>query len=87
MQLRQPEIKEPSAVEVTNILELILRYAAAPIFALIAYMYKSQNNRIDMLEKRTTDAEKTLIEIRTEFKYTAKDIADIKNILEKMQTR
>jgi hypothetical protein len=76
-------------MEMAQLLDLILRYAtaAAPLFATIAYMYKSQNNRIDILEKRTTDVEKTLIEIRTEFKYTAKDIADIKNILEKMQTR
>lgn len=74
-------------MEISNILDLVLRYAAAPVFALVAYLYKSQNTRIDTLEKRTTDVEKTLIEIRTEFKYTSKDISDIKHILEKMQNK
>jgi len=87
MQLSQHTAKKELEMEMVQILDLLLRYAAAPLFATIAYMYKYQNNRITMLEKRTTDVEKTLIEIRTEFKYTAKDISDIKNILEKMQTR
>lgn len=87
MQRKQPTAKKELEMEMGQILDLILRYAAAPLFATIAYMYKYQNNRIDLLEKRTTDVEKTLIEIRTEFKYTAKDITDIKHILEKMQNR
>ncbi len=74
-------------MDLGQLLEIILRYAVAPLLAVVWYMFKKQDNRIDNLEKRTTDVEKTLIEIRTEFKYVSKDISDIKHILEKMQTK
>lgn len=74
-------------MEIGQLIEIVLRYALAPLLAVVWYMFKKQDNRIDALEKRTTDVEKTLIEIRTEFKYVSKDIAEIKHLLEKMQTK
>lgn len=74
-------------MELGQLLELGLRYAVAPLLAVVWYMFKKQDTRIENLEKRTTDVEKTLIEIRTDFRYITKDISDIKHILEKMQTK
>lgn len=74
-------------MEIGQLLELALRYAVAPLLAVVWYMFKKQDNRIENLEKRTTDVEKTLIEIRTDFRYITKDISEIKDILKKMQTK
>jgi len=74
-------------MEIGQLIEVILRYAIAPLLAVVWYMFKKQDNRIEALEKRTTDVEKTLIEIRTDFKYITKDISDIKHILEKMSNK
>lgn len=74
-------------MEIGQLIEIILRYAIAPLLAVVWYMFKKQDNRIEALEKRTTDVEKTLIEIRTDFKYITKDISDIKHILEKMSNK
>lgn len=74
-------------MEIGQILELTLKYALVPLFTVVWYMFKKQDGRIEMLEKRTTDNEKTLIEIRTEFKYISQDIAEIKKMIEKLADR
>lgn len=74
-------------MELGQLIELVLKYALAPLLAVVWYMFKKQDNRIDQLEKRTTDVEKTLIEIRTEFKYVSKDIHEIKHMIEKLSTK
>lgn len=68
-----------------DMLELALKYAILPLLTLICTggfaMYKKQDARIDGLEKRTSDIEKAVIEIKTDFKYLTRDIKEIKDIL------
>lgn len=50
-------------------------------------MYKKQDVRIEVLEKRTSDIEKAVIEIKTDFKYLSRDIKEIKDMLTHMHGR
>lgn len=74
-------------MELGQIIDMFLKYALAPLVAVIWYMFKKQDSRIDNLEKRMSDSEKTLIELRTEFKYIRADIASIKDMLVKLSER
>lgn len=74
-------------MEIGQLLDIFLKYALAPLAAMIWYMFKKQDGRIEQLEKRMTDNEKTLIELRTEFKYIRQDIASIKDMLVKLSER
>lgn len=70
-----------------DVLELVLRYALAPLAGLAWYMFKKQDIRIDSLEKRANDHEKDVIEMRTEFKFISRDIKEIKEMLIKLQDK
>ena len=58
-----------------------------PISIIIWHLYKKLEGRMEQLEKRTNDNEKTLIELRTDFKYIREDIADIKTMLVKLSEK
>lgn len=72
-----------------DVLEFIAKYLILPLGTIICsmgwYMIKKQNDRIDVLEERTNDTEKNVIEIRTEIRkdiqYMAEDIKEIKELL------
>lgn len=69
--------------------DFFIRYVIVPLFSAIVagmwYMIKRQDNKIDALENRTVEAEKDIIEIRTEIRkdiqYLAQDVKEIKDIL------
>lgn len=69
--------------------EFIAKYLLLPLGTIICsmgwYMIKKQNERIESLEKRTNETEKSVIEIKTEIRkdiqYMAEGIKDIKELL------
>jgi hypothetical protein len=72
-------------------IELFLKYALVPLLTAIATviwsLYKKHETRIDMLEKRLTDIEKAVIEIKSEFRYIAKETKEIKHLIQKLYDR
>ncbi len=71
-------------MELGQLIEIILKYALVPLFTVSWYMFKKHESRLEHLEKRTTDTEKAIIEIRTEFKFISRDIKEIKEMITKM---
>lgn len=71
-----------------EIITLFLKFALLPVltaFATVLWsLYKKHDTRIGMLEQRITDIEKAVIEIKTEFKYIAREIKDIKHLIQKL---
>lgn len=69
--------------------DFILRYVIVPLFSALIwglwYMIQRQDRKITELEDRTIDAEKDIIEIRTEIRkdiqYLAQDVKEIKDML------
>lgn len=55
-----------------------------PIATLVWHLYKKLEQRQDHADKRITETEKTIIEIRAEFKYISRDIKEIKEMLQKV---
>ncbi len=74
-------------MDIGQLLESFFKYALAPLAAVIWWLFKKQDTRIEQLEKRMNDNEKTLIELRTEFKFIREDIAEIKTMLMKLSER
>lgn len=74
-------------MDLGSILDVFLKYALAPLAAVIWYMFKKQDSRIENLESRMNNNEKTLIELRTEFKFIREDIAEIKSMVSKLSDR
>lgn len=74
-------------MELVEILKLFLQYALVPLATVGWYMFKKQDTRLDNLEKRTSETEKAVIEIKTEFKYVSRDIKDIKNMVTKLSEK
>lgn len=78
-------------METYSLSDFLARYVIVPLItgitALGWYMFKKQDKRIDDLEKRTTETEKSSIEINTSFKYIARDIKEIKELVTKLNNR
>ncbi len=74
-------------MELSKFLELFLQYALVPLATVGWYMFKKQDTRLDNLEKRTTETEKAVIEIKTSFKYVAEDIKEIKQMVSKISDK
>ena len=86
MLLKQPNNKA-SNMDIGQLIDVFLKYALAPLVAIVWYVFKKQDSRIEQLEIRMNDSEKTLIELRTEFKFIREDIAEIKNLLVKLSDK
>lgn len=48
------------------------------------WMHKKHELRLDRLEMRTSEIEKAIIEIKTEFRFISRDIKEIKEMLVKI---
>ena len=77
---------ETSLVEIIKIAFVI----GAPIGTLAFHLYKQAEKELERLELRLDtkraklyDLEKAILEIKTEFKYIARDLNDIKDLVEK----
>ncbi len=72
-----------------DVIEFITRYLILPLAMGICtmgwFMFRKQDRRLDVLENRTNDTEKEVIEMRTELRkdiqYMAEDVKDIKELL------
>lgn len=66
----------------------IIKYGILPLLTGVCavgwHMYKKIEARMENLESRTNDVERTLIEIKTAFSYVSRDIQEIKEMLHKM---
>jgi len=76
-----------------GILEIIKLFflIGTPISTICWYIYKKMDTRQDKLEvrmdvqdKKMTELEKAYIEMKTEFKFTSRDIKDIKEMIGKL---
>ena len=74
-------------MELSDFFKLFLQYGLVPLVALGWYMFKKQDTRLENLEMRTSETEKAIIEIKTEFKFISRDIKEIKDILIKLSER
>ncbi len=78
-------------MELGATLEVFFKYILLPLLTAICtmgwHMMKKQDTRIDHLEARTSETEKAIIEIKTEFKFISRDIKEIKDILIKLSDR
>jgi len=76
-----------------EIFEFIARYIVLPLSTIICtmgwWMIRKLDERLDILESRTNNTEKEVIEIRTELRkdiqYMAEDIKEIKDLLKSNQ--
>lgn len=75
-------------MDIGQAVELFIKYGLLPLVTALCtlawHMHKKHETRLDVLEKRTTDVEKAIIEIKSDFKYTAKSLDDIKAMLQKL---
>lgn len=70
-----------------EVIELILRYAIAP-FAMVAWwLFKKQDMRLEMLEKRTNELEHLTSRVEVEIAYISRDIREIKDGINKLIER
>lgn len=78
-------------MEISQAVELFVKYGLMPLIIGIStmawHMHKKHETRLDILETKTTEIEKAVIEIRAEFKYTSRDIKEIKEMLHKMMDK
>ena len=78
---------ETSIVEIIKLAFLI----GTPIATICWHMYKKLEtkqekieSKIEMQGNRMSELEKALLEMRTEFKFTSRDIKEIRELLEKI---
>lgn len=59
----------------------IISIVGTPIGVMCWHLYRKLEAKIEVQEKKMTEIEKAVIEIRTEFKFTSRDIKEIKEML------
>lgn len=65
--------------ELWGFIKEILQWFVAPLAVVIWWVFKKQDVRIENLEKRANDLEKTIARIETELQYIGRDIKEIKD--------
>ncbi len=78
-------------MELNELLTTFFKYGLLPLLTALCTvgwnMVKKQDTRLDNLEQRTSETEKAIIEIKTEFKFISRDIKEIKDILVKLSNK
>ena len=71
----------------TEIVNLLLQYAIAPLGVFVFWVWKKQHIKIDQLEHRVASVETSTAVIRVMVDAIHQDIRDIKRSLEKLVDR
>ena len=69
--------------------EILIRYILLPLLTAICtmgwYMFKKHDSRLEHLENRTNESEKTQVQINTAFKYLSQDLQEIKDLIKELK--
>lgn len=72
------------AAEWLELCKVILQYAIAPMVAIVAYMFKKQQLKIEELERRVGDTEKLTAILNVKMDGMKEDLKDIKRNLSRL---
>lgn len=70
-----------------EIIKLLLQYAFAPLAAFLVWTYKKQHNRVDKLEYRVGEVEKSTAVTQVMIDNIREDIREIKHGISKLVDR